>query len=203
MSIYNVYKQRATGLAFILAPLLMFGAAMGATFQIGINPGGSESQMDALLLGYAVILFVPVYFGLAGMLGKRFPLLALFCAVIGIVGILGGVGAVYMRFFEWILLDNGATLSGSIWDVTFPSTMIPMLFGALLFPLTPIILGVGLLRSDDVSIISAISLIAGGIFFFLGQAAGIASEVTYPLAGISWLVALAPLGLQMLQQPRS
>ncbi|MGF1504103.1 MAG: hypothetical protein ACFB51_03040 [Anaerolineae bacterium] len=199
---YDVYKLRLKGLAFILAPILMIGAAMGVVFEIGINEGGNESQMDALLIGYAIILFIPIFLGLSDILGKGSPRLALLCAITGILGVAGGLGAAYTRFFEWMLLDSGGTLEGTIYEIDMPTAMFPLAIGALFFPLTPIILGFASLRNDDVSTLSAIFLILGGVFFIMGQAADIALKVTYPLAGIAWLIALAPIGWQYLSQPQ-
>lgn len=201
MTTYDRYKQRITGLAFILAPLLMIGAAIGVVLEIGINEGGNESQMDALLVGYSIIFFIPVFLTLADILGKQAPKLALFCAITGILGVAGGLGAAFTRFFEAIILESGGTIEETVFDIEFPAAMMPLAIGALFFPITLIILGFALLRSDGVSTLSAGFLIIGGVLFIMAQAAEIALEVTYPLAGVAWLIALAPIGWQYLSQP--
>jgi hypothetical protein len=68
---------------------------------------------------------------------------------------------------------------------------------------TSLFLGVGLLRKGGVPRWSAILLILAPIFFVLGQGAG--EEIAwwqvnlfYPLACLTWLAALAPIGLRYL-----
>lgn len=199
MSSYDRLATRVTGLAIILGPLLLIVAALAFAFEIGINDGGNESYVEGNFLSYAILCFAPIFMVLGKILGDHSPRLAIFCVVIGTLSVMGGITAGVARIFEGILLDSGGVLDKDINTTTNVAEIMPIAITAIFFPLTHILFGIGLLRSKGVSTLSAGLLIFGGVAFLLAQAAYVATEVTYPLAGIAWLIALVPLGIEHLQ----
>ena len=97
-----------------------------------------------------------------------------------------------------------AGLNESIWNVTpVHSGWTPFLIWMMLGMLTSLLLGAGLLWKGGIPRWSAVLLILAPIFFVLGQGAGedIAwwqVNIFYPLACLTWLAAMAPLGLRYL-----
>ncbi len=61
MSHYERLARRATGVAYILGPLLLTAAA--AVYVLGIerSPDGTSSWVEGVLMALAWPLFVPVY----------------------------------------------------------------------------------------------------------------------------------------------
>jgi hypothetical protein len=88
---------------------------------------------------------------------------------------------------------------------TIRATEIPAMLAigliCLFFPLTSILLGVGFLRTKTIPAWAAVALILAGICFAGGQVTETQFGLTvlYPLSGILWLAALAPIGLRYLR----
>lgn len=203
MSRYDFWLGRLTGLAFLLGPLLFLAGAAVRQLALGINEGGEESAVEGVLMAYAVLCFIPIYLVLARWLGEKYPNLGIVCTVTGLFGAMGGFNAAATRIWEGILLDNGGALNPDIWEAAVVPEFMPVAIGGLFFPLTSILLGFGFLRGNKVSPLTAGMLILAGIAFLVAQAAEIALEITYPLAGLFWLIALTPLGIQFLQTKKS
>lgn len=200
MSRYDSLQNRMVGIAFILGPLLMLAAALSVTFEIGVNDGGQESAVDGVLLAYSMVCFVAINLTLSRVIGERSPRFGIFMAVLSLLGALG-IAAGVVRIFEGVLLDSGGTLDADIWEAVTASEFMFLALAGAIFPFAMIIFGIALLRASQISTLSAILISVGGVFFVMAQAATFIIEVTYPLAALSWLIALAPIGLNLLQKP--
>ena len=87
----NIF-QKLLGLAFILGPLLTFGAAIIWLSGIGVNPGimAWGSYIEGLIGYFGFILLVPVFLALAYYLADYMPRFAAFVAIIALIGFAGG-----------------------------------------------------------------------------------------------------------------
>lgn len=201
MNTYQTLQQKALGVAFILGPLLMtIGAAI---YLLGIerSPDGTSSWVEGIFLGFGILIFVPIYFELARILGQRAPVFGIICAITGLGFAVGLIPSSH-RIMQVELINAG--LNVSIWNVSSNhSGWIPFVIWMMLGMFTSIFLGVGLVWKGGIPRWTAMLLILAPIFFVLGQGAGedIAwwqVGIFYPLACLTWLTALAPLGLRYL-----
>ena len=198
---YQTLQQKALGLAFILGPLLMtIGAAI---YLLGIerSPDGTSSWVEGIFLGFGALIMVPCYFELARILGQRAPVFGIICAVTGLGWAIGLLPSSF-RIMQVEIINAG--LNESIWNVGFIHLgWVPFSIWMFLGMFTSLFLGIGLLWKGGISRWSAVLLILAPIFFVLGQGAGedIAwwqVYIFYPLACVTWLAAMAPLGLRYL-----
>lgn len=197
MNTYQIYQQKVLGLAFILGPLLMTIGAAVYLLGIGRSPDGTSSWIEGIFLGFGVLIMVPCYFELARILGQRAPIFGIICAITGL-GFAGGLIPASFRIMQMELINVG--LNESIWNVGFNHPgWVPFMIWMFLGMFTSLFLGIGLLWKGGISRGSAVLLILAPIFFVLGQGAGedIAwwqVYIFYPLACLTWLTALAPIG---------
>ena len=201
MNSYQTLQQKVLGLAFILGPLLMtIGAAI---YLLGIerSPDGTSSWVEGIFLGFGALIMVPCYFELARILGQRAPVFGIICAVTGLGWAIGLLPSSF-RIMQVEIINAG--LNESIWNVGFIHPgWVPFSIWMFLGMFTSLFLGIGLLWKGGISRWSAVLLILAPIFFVLGQGAGedIAwwqVYIFYPLACVTWLAAMAPLGLRYL-----
>lgn len=200
MNRYDELMSRFVGIAFIAGPTLMILAAIARQLEWGKHEDGAESAGEGVLLAYAVIFFVPIFITLGRMLGERSAWFGFIMTITGVWSSMAGVAASMIRIFEGMLLDAGGTIENDVWEITVESAAgLPLGIAGIFFPLTLLLLGIGLFSLDKISQLSAILLSVGGVLFALAQAGGVALELTWPLTGIALLIALAPIGLQRLQ----
>lgn len=201
MNTYERYAHRAQGVAFIGGPLMMLAAAALWIFGIGANPPPFEwsSSWEGAIGVYSIVCFVVIFLELARLLGQHSPRFGIVCAVTGLLGSAGGAGAYFMRIFVDEFAQAGAStqMMETVWNTTTPQELSAGWI-ALFFPVTAVLVGIGLLRARTVSAWTAALLIAGGVSFLLAQAAEIQMEIFYPLAAFLWLAALSPLGWRYL-----
>ncbi len=201
MNTYQTLQQKVLGVALILGPLFMTIAA--AIYLLGIerSPDGTSSWVEGIFMGFGILIMVPCYFELARVLGQRAPIFGIICAITGL-GFAGGLIPATARIMQVELINAG--LNESIWSVGFNHPgWVPFFIWMFLGMFTSLFLGIGLLWKGGISRWSAVLLILAPIFFVLGQGAGedIAwwqVYIFYPLACVTWLAAMAPLGLRYL-----
>lgn len=201
MDTYQALQRKALGVAFVLGPLLLtLGAAV---FLLGIerSPDGTTSWVEGVLMAFGFVGFVPIYFELARRLGERAPRFGLFCAITGL-GIVFTLSAAMARILQVEIIEAG--LNMSVWALPQHPGRIPFLLAGALGMLTSLFLGVGFLRKGGVPRWTAIMLILAPSFLIVGQGgdetiAWWQVTIFYPLACLTWLAALAPLGLSMLR----
>lgn len=201
MNNYQQLSTKALGVAFIAAPLLLITGMLTYMLGIGGDAFGVSSWAEGVLLSYAFLLFVPVFLGLARILGARAPRLGLLTAVTGL-GIGFGILPSNARIIQAGLANAGYDIA--IFSLNAPGMPILILYMALgLF--TPIALGLGFLRYGGIPRWNAVLLIIAPIAFVMGQGGdeSIALwqvRILYPLATVIWFLALAPIGMRLLGQ---
>ena len=202
MSRYQQLQQKLLGFACILAPLLLVIGAATFVLGIGVTSYGVASWVEGIFLAFGFLLFVPVYLGLAGILGERVPRFGLLCAVL-CVGIGFGVVPANDRIMQ-------AALDGAGYDIPIFSLihagMVPIVLYMFLGLLSSILLGIAFLRYGGISRWNAVLLILAPIVFVLGQGSDETIAVwqvygMYPLATVIWFAALAPIGWKKLTGP--
>lgn len=205
MDRYQRTTRKLLGLAFIIGPVLYALGALTVTFGIGVPdaPFDWMSTPEAVIGLYGIILFIPIYLELARVVAQKQFVFGIILTVTGLLGASIGVMAMGYRVIISDLLAAGfdATLIEPIfWNdgAVSLATTLP----GILFPLTSLLLGIGLLKAEGVSTLSAILMMVAAMFFLLAQAGEVAVSVTYPIAAISWSVALVPLGFSYLRSPR-
>lgn len=196
---YENLVNRLQGLACILGPLLGLLAALA--FLAG------HPAMEGVIGYYGMILFIPLYLALAGIIGQQMPIYGLLCITLGLfAGAFGPLGLA-MRVIYVALLR--AEVPGAVSAGNFDAAMEALFYGhpefvvisilGLLWPLTHVLNGIGLLRLGSSLRGSGIFLMAGGVSFFLAQALSLELPVLYPLAMALLLAGSAPIGWQLLK----
>ena len=196
---YQTLQQKVLGLAFILAPLLITIGAITLLLGIGLNKDGISSWVEGVFLAYGFLIFVPVYFGLARILGERAPIFGIICSITGLgmgFGALPSMARIMQAGFDRAGLDI------AVFSLELPGMPILFIWVALGL-LTSILLGIGFLWKGGVPRWIAVLLILAPIFFVIGQGddetiAWWRVTIFYPLACVTWLVALTPIGLRYL-----
>lgn len=201
MNTYETLQQKALGLAFVLAPLLMVIGSAAYVLGIGLTPFGTDSWVDGVFAAYGFLLMIPVTFELARILGQRAPVFGLICAILGLGWGMSTVAAA-LKIVQMGIVNAG--LNESIWTVmeTAPGSLLLMLPSLLAF-VGFLALGTGLLWKGGIPRWAAVLMIAGSVLAFVGVAGGAEiaawqTKVLTPLATIAYLAALAPIGLRYL-----
>jgi hypothetical protein len=201
MNTYQSLQQKVLGLAFILGPLLLTMGAVIYLLGIERSPDGTTSWVEGIFMAFGMLMMVPSYFELARILGQRAPLFGILCTITGLGWAVAIVPAV-ARLIQVDIINAG--LNESIWNVIGKHPgWVPLFIAIGLGMFTSLFLGSGLLWRGGVSRWIAVLLILAPIFFFLGQGEGenIAwwrVNIFYPLACLTWLAALAPIGVRYL-----
>ncbi|MEZ4556075.1 MAG: hypothetical protein R2854_06410 [Caldilineaceae bacterium] len=201
MNTYETLQQKALGLAFVLAPLLMVFGSAAYVLGIGLTPFGTDSWVDGVFAAYGFLLMIPVTFELARILGQRAPVYGLICAILGLGWGMSTVAAA-LKIVQMGIVNAG--LDESIWTVmeTAPGSLLLMLPSLLAF-VGFLALGTGLLWKGGIPRWAAVLMIAGSVLAFVGVAGGAEiaawqTKVLAPLATVAYLAALAPIGLRYL-----
>lgn len=202
MTTYEQYSKKALGLALIVAPALLVAGALALLLDIGVSVFGVSSWVEGIFMSIAFLLFVPIYLGLSSLLGKSAPRLGLLCAVLG-VGIGFGIVPATDRILQAALDQSGYDVP--IFSVTHAGSTPIVIWMGLGILLASILLGSGFLRYGGIPRFSAICLILAPIVFVMGQGGDetIAMwqvKVMYPLGTVIWFLALAPIGMQLLNE---
>ncbi|MBL8046066.1 MAG: hypothetical protein JNL09_05970 [Anaerolineales bacterium] len=196
---YKNLVNRLQGLACILGPLLGLLAALA--FLAG------QQALEGVIGYYGMILFIPLYLALAGIIGQQMPIYGLLCIILGLfAGAFGPFGlAMRVVYVALVRAEVPSAVSAGNFDAAMatlfyahPEFVLMGILG-LLWPLTHVINGIGLLRLGRSSIGSGLFLIAGGVCFFIAQALAIELPVLYPLAMALLLAGSAPIGWQLLK----
>ncbi len=198
---YQTLQQKLLGLAFILGPLLLIIGA--AVYLLGIerSPDGTSSWVEGIFMAFGILLMVPAYLALAGILGQRAPFLGILLTVTGL-GYAVGIIPATARILQMDLITAG--LNESVWQVLLKHPgWIPLLLWGALGIFTPLFLGTGFLWKGGIPRWTAILCILAPIFFIIGQGgddtiAWWQVTIFYPLASLTYLAALAPIGLRYL-----
>ena len=197
MTTYQQLQQKALGLAFILAPLLLVTGAVVYLLGIERSLDGTTSWVEGIFMAFGMMLMPPVNLELARILGQRAPRLGIYCAAT-VLGLSFGIIPASHRLLQASLVNAG--INESVWQVSSQHMgSAPLLIFMFLGFLTVIILGIGLWRQGALPARSALLLAITPILFIIGQGgddtiAWWQVNIFYPLACITWLIALAPIG---------
>ena len=202
MNAYQTLQQKALGLAFILAPLLLVLGGAAFVLGIGLTPFGTDSVVDVVLFGYGAMLMIPVFLELARILGQRAPVFGLICAVAGLFWAFFEI-PVTLKLVQMDIIDAG--LNQSIWAIAgvHPAWLPIFPIVVLIGHIAPLLLGIGLLWKGGIPRWAAGLLIVGAILLVIGVGGGAEiafwqTGIVYPLATVAFLAALAPIGLRYL-----
>jgi hypothetical protein len=205
MSHYEQLATKALGLAFILGPLLLTMGA--AVYLLGIerSPDGTSSWVEGIFQAYAWPFMLPANLELARRLGRRAPRYALFCAVASLFIVFTLMPAM-ARLLQVDIINAG--LDESIWRVGMQHAgWTPLVLGMALGLFSSTFLGIGFLWKGGLSRGAALLLLAAPILLVIGQGgdetiAWWQVNLFYPLACLTWLAALAPIGWRSLRDER-
>jgi hypothetical protein len=205
MARYQELSQKALGIAFIAAPLMLSIGVVVYLLGIERSADNTSSWVEGMFMGMAFILFEPTYLELCRRLGADAPILAIICAV-GVIGLGYGVVPASLRIMQFTLADAG--FNQSVWTISVHTGFTPgfmwMAFGVL----SSILLGIGFLRNGGISRLSALLLIVAPILLLTSQGgdetiADWKVNLAYPLSAILWLVAFTPIGWRYLRISRA
>jgi hypothetical protein len=193
-------SRRFVGGAMLAAPLLM---AVGATFfvaGVGVTPEPFDdgSWIEGVVGVFALAAFVPVYLALANRLSVYRPRLAAVARVTGLVGAVTGVVWESLRVFSQGLVESGMTPEQAQRFLDEQLAYSWPLTVSVLFPLTSVLLGLAL-AGRGLPRWQGLALAGGGLGFVTGQALMVAIDITYPVGAALWVMALVPLGIEVLR----
>ncbi len=189
---YDELLQKAKGLAFVLGPVLLLIAALTFTLDIGRNPNDLDSYVEGMIGFYALILFIPIFVTLAGVVGVRYPKFGIVLAALGLISPAASTGAMMGRVLQKAMTDAG--IDADIWDLYDRSIMLPVVITLPLFPIVGALIGIGLLKGRLLEPWVGIGLILTAPVFLLVQAGGEVVEIAWPLTALVYTAVLAPLG---------
>lgn len=186
-------------IAFIGGPFLLVLSALSFALGIGLIPPGITSYVEGIFGAYALLLFVPVYLHLAGILSHRNKTLGAIATITGLAGSVTGFSLELFRVIEYALRQHGA--GDAVWQSFYANPNGEFMFVALLgplFPLTSVLLGAGFWRAKTFPVWVSAGLMAAGIGFPLAQVLELdwALKVTYPMACVLWLATLSYIGVK-------
>lgn len=185
--------------AFIAGPFLLLLSALSFALGIGLIPPGITSYAEGIFGSYALILFVPVYLHLAGILSQSNKTLGTVTTITGLAGSVVGFSMEFIRVIEFALRQHGA--GDAVWQSFYSAPNGEFLMIALmgpLFPITSLLLGIGFWRAKTLPKWVAVALMVAGIGFPLAQVLELewALKITYPGACALWFVALSYVGVK-------
>lgn len=197
---YRHQVNRLQGLACLAGPLLGLLAALA--FLAG------QPALEGVFGYYGMLLFTPLFLASARIIGQKWPDYGLLCVSLGLFAGAAGPLAMAMRVVYVALVR--AEVPGAVSAGHFDAAMEALFYGnaefvaigllGLLWPLTHILIGVGLLRLRRPFRWSGAFLAAGGISFLAAQALSIGLQLLYPLAMAFLLLGAAPIGWQLLKR---
>ncbi|HEX6191652.1 MAG TPA: hypothetical protein VFZ42_04775 [Chitinophagaceae bacterium] len=191
--------------ACIAGPLLMLIGSLVFVLGIGVSPNNKSSYLEGIFGCYGIVLFIAVYWELSRRLAESNRVLAAITYITGLLGPAAGFTHMYGRIVEHELRLHG--VSEQVWQSFYAHPGSELLSVALLgtlFPLTSIILGIGLLVAKKIPALMAGGLILAGILF---PAAMISESDTllhsaYPAACLIWLIVFSTYAIKFIPARR-
>lgn len=180
---------RTTGLAVIVAPLLLLASTLA---YVANGQGLSEGEAAGAIQIWAFIAFGVAVVGLARAVEAHAPRAGAVLSVLGIVGAAGGV-AYGMDSIQVAVLDGSIAQS----SVTPFALRLP----GLAFPLSFAALGVLLARHHLVPVTAGYGLAIGAVLFPVSRIPDVAALAI--AADVLVVVSMAAIGLHLLASRRS
>lgn len=205
MNRYEKLHARFSGVALIVAPLLLFFASVIKAAGIGSSTGRwYDSWVESVVTFLGMSLLIVALLALSRIAGSKQPVLGIICAIFGVLGTsaaffptaIRGIGA--RALAAGISMDQLDILfGGSDVPVSGPPNLIaPFL---LLFFLSLILLAFGLWRINEVPRYSSILLPTGAVLFMVAQSPFEVIVIAYVASTVAWLLAMAPIGIRLLR----
>jgi hypothetical protein len=184
----NLSYPRLTGAATVAAPVLLLLSTISySSAGNGMNDGEAGGAIQV----WAMIAFALVAVSLARLLEPAAPRAAATLTVLGLIGAAGGVGygidSIQAAIFE----------TGSIQETDSAVAPLALQLPGVLFPVSLIALGLMLARTGTVARWSGWTMAAGALLFPLSRIPDI--EALAIAADVTLVIALVPLGLQMIR----
>lgn len=184
-------QEKVAGVCLIAGPLLMM-------------PNTFFEYRDGMLfwagfLGVlAYICLVPAVLGIARLLRERAPRLSVFGGLLATVGTVGAVNFSTALLFEWAEREAGTpeAMMAAINEVVEGRLFPVLVIFSIFFPISLLLLSVGLFRTDVVPRWVAVVLGIGALAFPAGHIGQ--SELISHLAEFLLLVPMAWIGLRYL-----
>ena len=178
------------GVAMIGGPLLL---VVYSLFYM------TDEMVPAGVLGfYGGVLLLPSFLWLACLVGKRYSRFGVVCAILGLLG--GAIlimGTVERATREMLEREGVSETALDAVYVDVPWQLALVFINGLFFPLSWVLVGIGLYRGRIVERWQAVLLIAGGLSFVIGQGAGVATDGAQVGAMVVLLLGLAPMGWRL------
>ena len=197
---WNVRLSKALPNLALVAPLSWFVASIIYVFGIGRLPGGLSiiSSHEGFLMTLGSPFFIATFIFLGQSVARQFPTTGIAVTVLGSLGVttLSAISA--FRLFATSFVNYGidpdtilgAFNAGSSFDIAFALLQVS---GFLSF----IVSGVAFLRSNTIPKWVGMLLIASIPLMITGQFFEFKKEIFWPLATLSWVLALWGLGKSM------
>jgi len=201
---FTKLSNQLAGMTLIVGPALYLCAALFAAAGIGTTTGRwYDNQLEGMLMTAGFSLQLIGLLELCRRIGTTSPLLGLVTMLTSVLGTAGTILPSAVRIISAAQINMGIPMEqlnrvyGAA-DETADPLLIVLPF-VLCFFLNYLLLAFGLWRARLGPRFAPILLVAGCIFFVMGQGS---FEVNFPayIAGVTaWLSALAPLGIRMLR----
>jgi len=186
--------DKVGGVCLIAAPLL---SAISSPLRF------NEATLFAagLTQMYSCVLFIPALFGLARLLHRTAPRLAVTGGLVGILGSVGGVNFATLLLYEWAARTAGAdeatvgAITQTVQSRLWPALSLP----TIMFPISFLILSIGIIRTGVMPRWVGALLCVAAIIFPLGRIPDI--QALFHLSDLLLFIPLAWIGLRYLTGP--
>jgi hypothetical protein len=206
MSQYDRIYTKLAGALLIAGPALIVCAALLAAAGFGTTTGRwYDNRLEGILLALGFMLQLVGLLELCRRIGASRPVLGIVATLTSVIGSMGAIFPSAVRILGAVELELGITVEqldavhGPNSDGTDP-LLIVLPFILCFFLNYLLILPLGLWRSKTGPRFSPFLLIAGVFLFILGQGSFVVNMPAYIAGVTAWLLALAPLGLEMLRE---
>lgn len=201
MERFDTLVSKLTAIAYLLGPALLLISITMYAFGIGLNSDGFSSYVEGVIGVYALVFFVLIYLDSAKIIGKEKAVYGFLVYVFGLIGACGGVFAMGYRVVIGSLDKSGmpaSVMANYMLERESHWEMLVMAPATISFPITSILIGVGLIIIKTHSFKRFVGplLVIAGIAFLLAQGTESDWGLTYfyPLSGILWLIAFGSIG---------
>ncbi|MGH3133460.1 MAG: hypothetical protein ACRDNY_06930 [Gaiellaceae bacterium] len=204
------FKRQATGLAMVIAPLvIVIAELLHAKFEtdaakqieaVADNPGRWYAAHVLVLL--AVAGAVPAFLGLAHILRRARPGLAHLSLVLFVPGAVALAAVAGMEIVLWQMAQPEASRAEmvALAERLDESAGVAGLFAVvLLFPLAWLLAGIGLYVSRLVPVWAAVAIAVAQPVGFAGELAG-GPKALAVAAQVAFAIGLVPVGIAVLKQ---
>jgi hypothetical protein len=190
MKSVGLAQMRLFAGAMILGPLLLLGSSVAFAAGGGLN----EDELGGALLVYAFVALTVVAFGIARAVERALPRASAALLAFAVLGCGAGVG------FGIDSIHAGLPGGTGLEDADSAAGALALFVPGAIFPLSFAALGVALWRARVSPRASGPLLVAASLLFPIANIPD--SEAIAVTANALFVVALWPLGISWLRQPR-